>query len=69
MTALTGQFRDQVKVAVVMQDGEIVFLGSCCDEQVGDLPPALAALRQQALHVKRPTHVRGGDLHGSESIQ
>ena len=46
MTALTGQFRDQV--AVVVQDGEIVFLGSCCDGQVAGLPPALAALCEQA---------------------
>ncbi len=31
-TALTGQFPDQVEVAVVVQDDEIVLLGSCCDE-------------------------------------
>jgi hypothetical protein len=69
MTALTGEFCDQVKVAVVRRTVRSCSFAGCCHEQVGELPAALAALREQALHVKRATHVRRGGLHGSEGIK
>ena len=69
MALLPGDFLDQVEVGVVMQHGEIVCLGRCRDEQVGDLTTALAAGRQEPLHLSSAFDVHSAGFDELKRLQ